>query len=313
MPVIHEYQDGRGLYIKANQGGRITTYQVSPEGATHLRRKGCTDGTSLSPTELQQMVLLGHAYTGGSGPGTIDPPLSGSRSRPQTPQSYANGSEPQTKKPSRKERKRLRQEAGYSHQKRPVPAPIPPYYPPALPAVEVSPQVDLPPLPLVRSGDAAPPPELSPATSLPSRETAPSSRHASVPDNDSNDQTGDAPDRESSSSPRIDSPGHGDDRRTNPSRAQPDGRLQQQKGRPHIGTRSLAPDQSLAAGHDLLRRTATILLCLIVFTVWLLLLCFAVVVFLPAGVSLFVKVILGVLIVGLSAGATIAVYRSESG
>jgi hypothetical protein len=75
MPKIHEYRDGKGLYIKASHRGRITTYQVTLEGAALLRRHGHGEGTALSPRDLNHLINNGYAFTGGSGPGVIGPPL----------------------------------------------------------------------------------------------------------------------------------------------------------------------------------------------------------------------------------------------
>src|SRR4051812_6128807 len=69
MPRIHQYRDRRGLYIKARHGGRITTYQVTPDGARLLNGHG----SHLSPQELQVLIHSGLVYTGGSGPGCLDP------------------------------------------------------------------------------------------------------------------------------------------------------------------------------------------------------------------------------------------------
>ena len=72
MPKVHEYRDGKGLYIKASHQGRITTYQVTPEGVTLLHDRGHTEGTTLSPRELQFLLRNDYIYTGQSGAGYID-------------------------------------------------------------------------------------------------------------------------------------------------------------------------------------------------------------------------------------------------
>lgn len=72
MPVVHRYTSGPGLYIKASVQGRITTYQVTTAGIAYLTGLGCGEGGSIGQTELYRIIRLGHAYTGGSGPGHIE-------------------------------------------------------------------------------------------------------------------------------------------------------------------------------------------------------------------------------------------------
>jgi hypothetical protein len=77
MPRVHEYVDGKGLYIKARHEGRITTYQVTAQGEQFLRRHGIGDGDEISGRDLVYMLGRGLIYTGGSGPGVLDDDLEG--------------------------------------------------------------------------------------------------------------------------------------------------------------------------------------------------------------------------------------------
>jgi len=72
MPRIHEYVDGRGLYIKARHEGRITTYQVTAKGEQLLRQHGFGPGHEMSGRDVMYMLDQGLIYTGGSGPGILD-------------------------------------------------------------------------------------------------------------------------------------------------------------------------------------------------------------------------------------------------
>lgn len=72
MPRIHQYVDGRGLYIKARHEGRITTYQVSVQGEQFLQEHGIGPGSEIDTVDLIFMLERGLIYTGGSGPGILD-------------------------------------------------------------------------------------------------------------------------------------------------------------------------------------------------------------------------------------------------
>jgi hypothetical protein len=127
MPVVHRYKNGRGFYIKANQGGRITTYQVSSSGATVLKAQGHRDGSSLSPAELMRLRDQGLVTTGGSGPGEIEPTVP---VQPSHPTQATTRNKP---KLSRRERKRQREQSrsGSSYSVSPPaqsPSPLPPVY-----------------------------------------------------------------------------------------------------------------------------------------------------------------------------------------
>lgn len=71
MPVIHEYRDGRGLYILASHKRRITTYQVTAAGLEYLRKRGATNGSEISVRDLIWMRNQGFTFTNGTGAGDL--------------------------------------------------------------------------------------------------------------------------------------------------------------------------------------------------------------------------------------------------
>jgi hypothetical protein len=78
MPVVHEYVDGSGLYIKSRINGMMSTFQVSSQGRRWLRGFGADhDGAQIAVDDLIYMIDRRWAYTGGSGPGEApdDPPV----------------------------------------------------------------------------------------------------------------------------------------------------------------------------------------------------------------------------------------------
>lgn len=102
MPVVHRYKKGSGLYIRARQNGAMITYQVTKKGASVLQKRGCGEGSKLTPKALQQLAAQGHVHTGGSGPGRIETP---SPKQPRRKQSFT----PTTSKAPRRKRERARQ------------------------------------------------------------------------------------------------------------------------------------------------------------------------------------------------------------
>ncbi|HRQ37930.1 MAG TPA: hypothetical protein PLD25_08450 [Chloroflexota bacterium] len=73
MPKVHQRVDGSGHYIKSSFEGVIVTYQVTPQGEQHLKKKRIGEGTTITTDELLWMQKKGYIYTGGSGPGAIEP------------------------------------------------------------------------------------------------------------------------------------------------------------------------------------------------------------------------------------------------
>lgn len=73
MPVIHRYTDNSGYYIKSAFDRNIVTYQVTREGADFLKRQGIGEGSRISVDDLLWLQQVGYVYSGGSGPGEIEP------------------------------------------------------------------------------------------------------------------------------------------------------------------------------------------------------------------------------------------------
>ena len=71
MPVIHEYVNKFGFYIKSAHQGRITTYQVSKQGYDYLINKGYGNDDEIDINLLLHLIDLGYVYTKGNGPGDI--------------------------------------------------------------------------------------------------------------------------------------------------------------------------------------------------------------------------------------------------
>ena len=71
MPKIHEYVNGRGLYIKARHKGKITTYQVSLQGEQVIRNRGLMPGSIINSSDLLDLINRGLIYTNNSGPGEL--------------------------------------------------------------------------------------------------------------------------------------------------------------------------------------------------------------------------------------------------
>jgi hypothetical protein len=81
MPIIHRYVESNGYYIKSSFKGTIVTYQVTKEGEDYLQSHELDDGDEISAQALLWMQKQGYIYTGGSGPGQIEPsePIAGNR------------------------------------------------------------------------------------------------------------------------------------------------------------------------------------------------------------------------------------------
>ncbi len=72
MPVFHKYVGKDGGYVRAKHGRAMVTYQITPAGEAELKRNGVHDKKKISPAELHRLVVMGLAYTNGSGPGSTD-------------------------------------------------------------------------------------------------------------------------------------------------------------------------------------------------------------------------------------------------
>ena len=69
MPKINKYKNKNGFYIRAAQGGQITTYQVTKEGEKAIKEAGL--GSNITPALVQAYKDQGLIFTGGGGPGAI--------------------------------------------------------------------------------------------------------------------------------------------------------------------------------------------------------------------------------------------------
>jgi hypothetical protein len=83
MPKVRQYKDGKGYYIRSSFEGFITTYQVTPEGVRYFVKKGIGEGSILSVNDLLWMKSRGYLFTGGTGPGEIDPGIPLYRAKPK--------------------------------------------------------------------------------------------------------------------------------------------------------------------------------------------------------------------------------------
>lgn len=67
MPVIHEYADGSGMYLKSNIDGSFVTLQATAAAEGFLSNLGYTDGDTVSWYLIKPLWERNHIYTGGSG------------------------------------------------------------------------------------------------------------------------------------------------------------------------------------------------------------------------------------------------------
>lgn len=72
MPVVHEYTDKDGYYVLTSIKGSIITFQLTTEGQIKLNKAGIEPDKTFGRALLLDLVRSGDAFTGGSGPGTID-------------------------------------------------------------------------------------------------------------------------------------------------------------------------------------------------------------------------------------------------
>jgi hypothetical protein len=67
MPVVHEYMDRSGIYIRTALDGTFVTYQVHPNAASLFEQLGYDDGDSVNWQIIKPLWDDGYVYTGGSG------------------------------------------------------------------------------------------------------------------------------------------------------------------------------------------------------------------------------------------------------
>jgi len=72
MPVLHKYTDKDGYYVVTSIKGSIITFQLTPEGQAKLNKAGIEPDKTFGRALLLDLIRSGDAFTGGSGPGTID-------------------------------------------------------------------------------------------------------------------------------------------------------------------------------------------------------------------------------------------------
>lgn len=342
MPVVHQYKNRRGFYIKANQGGKITTYQVTKAGAAALKSRGQGDGSSLSPAELARLREQGHVTTGGSGPGEMDPAAPAVPPPPPPPA-------PKKDKLSRRERKRQRQAVWHSTSTPHTPSYSPPaWVPPSPPPPVPPPPVWVPPPDDTDDGWLVLPPldpEPAPCTTadattgrgksgaetLPLDLTSPGdgvNDPPTFPVLESESRPGPSASERSpvaEATTTVESPPAR--RRAAPDRDarrdRPAGKLPGPAGPktpPRRGAETAAAratprqpaDQEQPPGHSAVKQwMALALAVLLVFPAWLLVAGLLALLFLPKDASFAVKVAVGAVVVGTAVGAAVLAYRSE--
>lgn len=69
MPVLHQYQDGSGYYVRAKPSGLNTpiTYQVHNSARSFFSDLGYGDGDNVPWEVIQPLRAIGHIYTNGEG------------------------------------------------------------------------------------------------------------------------------------------------------------------------------------------------------------------------------------------------------
>jgi hypothetical protein len=288
MPIVHKYKNGRGFYIKANQGGKITTYQVTGAGVALLNSRGHGDCSPLSPPELMRLAKQGHVYTGGSGPGEIDPVAGSPVAPPPYPPPKAAPVQSQSQKKnklSRRERKRMRQAAA-------PPLPAPPVCRPSPPPAPVPPD---PPLGLAPDDTDEPGLGLLPLDTQPVTPSAdPDERRPEVPPLDPPPST---------AAPPVSKPAARSESRDD------SGGLVRSPVEQPVTTAEPPP---LRVNPPAKRLIAATLAVLFIFPAWLLVMGFLSFAFLPKDVSLLGKIAIGVVVVGTAGGAAMLAYRSEA-
>jgi hypothetical protein len=145
MPVLHEYRDKRGMYLKARHGKRMVTYQLAPAGVARLHSRGMGDGSKISPDVLNGLVSEGLAYTHGSGAGVIDVPAAPPAKGTSTASDARNHRHHRNAEPVLA-RKPERPVDGWFSEPRPAPPPV---------SRPTTPPVLIPPPPPAASGSPA--------------------------------------------------------------------------------------------------------------------------------------------------------------
>jgi hypothetical protein len=92
MPVLHRYADKESYYVLTSIKGNIITFQISRAGEEKLLSAGILPNQQFSRALLLDLYRTGDAFTHGSGPGAIRPPVDDR----QLALDFANDPEPET-------------------------------------------------------------------------------------------------------------------------------------------------------------------------------------------------------------------------
>ena len=92
MPRLHKYRNRNACYVLTAIGGKVITYQLTPEGEKKLAAARIGAGERFERAILLDLYRSGDAYTGGSG---TDDPLAG-----QMEMDFANDPVPETAFPA---------------------------------------------------------------------------------------------------------------------------------------------------------------------------------------------------------------------
>ena len=92
MPRLHKYRNRNACYVLTAIGGKVITYQLTPEGEKKLAAVRIGPGEQFERAILLDLYRSGDAYTGGSG---ADDPLAS-----QMEMDFANDPDPETAFPA---------------------------------------------------------------------------------------------------------------------------------------------------------------------------------------------------------------------
>jgi len=91
MPILHQYQDRSGWYVRTVIDKAIVTFQLTSAGARRLLEAGGKNERRFRRATLFELYRSGEAFTHGTGPGVIDPQGKG-----QIELDFTNDPEPET-------------------------------------------------------------------------------------------------------------------------------------------------------------------------------------------------------------------------
>jgi len=91
VPILHQYHDRLGWYVRTVIDKAIITFQLTSVGARRLLEAGGKNGTRFRRALLFELYRSGDAYTHGTGPGVIEPYKKG-----QLEIDFSNDPEPET-------------------------------------------------------------------------------------------------------------------------------------------------------------------------------------------------------------------------